>query len=448
MTKRRQIPKAKPTVQSEEEAGKKPLREFHSRAEREAEIQRQIVLWTSVAIGFILVIVAVAFIINQVIIPGRKVAEVNGETITVGEFQDRVRLERVLNSEKLSVRISQMMNFGFTDPNEAFNQLLQFDTESASRWSELSAPDQMGLRVVNDMIDDQIVRDEAERRGITVTEDDINQAVLSFLELPDLEVPETVDPETTPEPEPSVTPSPTPLVTATPSPVPTATNTPELSPTPSFTPAPTATAVPTDTYDVQLESQTELVDDFYRYVSDRAGVSRDQIRDYFETLALRTKLGEAVIEIGDSAIWVNARHILVETEAEALDIIEALNNGESFAELAAVNSTDTGSGAAGGELGWANSDQYVDEFADAVRTLEIGAISDPVESDFGFHIIQVREREDREMEDSERESRIAREFVTWLEEFRDDTTANTFETSNSWPDYVPSEPEFEFRRRL
>ncbi|GAB4311050.1 MAG: peptidylprolyl isomerase [Phototrophicales bacterium] len=448
MAKRRPIPKAKPPVQPQEEAGKKPLREFQSRAEREAYLQRQIVLWTSVAIGVIAVIIMVAFFINQVIVPNRNVAKVNGVNINVGDFQDRIRLERVLSSEKISISISQVMNAGITDINQAFSQVYQRDQDIQQRWNELNAPDQMGLRIINDMIDEKIIRDEAARRGITVTQDEINAQVLAFLQLPQLEAPAEVDPETTPEPEPSATPSPTPLVTATPSPIPTATNTPEFTPTPSLTPAPTATAIPTLPYQEQLENQQDLIDDFYSYVSRRAGVSREQIDAYFEYQALRMKLGEAVTGVGDTAIWVNARHILVETEAEALDIIEALNNGESFADLARLSSTDTASGAQGGELGWSNTNGFVEPFGEATRTLEIGAISEPIETEFGFHIIQVRAREDREMGDREREFIIEREFETWLEEFRNNTEVNTFETSNSWPDYVPTEPEFEFRRRL
>ncbi|MGH8914814.1 MAG: foldase protein PrsA, partial [Acidimicrobiia bacterium] len=82
-----------------------------------------------------------------------------------------------------------------------------------------------------------------------------------------------------------------------------------------------------------------------------------------------------------------ASHILVGTEAEADDVLDRLEAGEEFADLAAELSTDTASGAQGGDLGCAPSDQYVTEFADALSEAEVGVPSQPVETEFGFHVI-------------------------------------------------------------
>jgi parvulin-like peptidyl-prolyl isomerase len=88
-----------------------------------------------------------------------------------------------------------------------------------------------------------------------------------------------------------------------------------------------------------------------------------------------------------------ASHILVATEDEANAVKDRLDAGENFAALATELSTDTGSGAAGGDLGCAPSANYVTEFADALTAAEVGVPTDPVESEFGFHIILVREDE-------------------------------------------------------
>jgi parvulin-like peptidyl-prolyl isomerase len=88
-----------------------------------------------------------------------------------------------------------------------------------------------------------------------------------------------------------------------------------------------------------------------------------------------------------------ASHILVATEDEANAVKDRLDAGEDFAALATELSTDTGSGAAGGDLGCAPSANYVTEFADALTAAEVGVPTDPVESEFGFHIILVREDE-------------------------------------------------------
>ena len=79
-------------------------------------------------------------------------------------------------------------------------------------------------------------------------------------------------------------------------------------------------------------------------------------------------------------------------EAQAVE--ELLKQGVDFAEVARKYSKDTGSGQNGGELGWAPASNYVAEFADAVSTLKIGEISEPVKTQFGYHIIQVIARED------------------------------------------------------
>lgn len=90
---------------------------------------------------------------------------------------------------------------------------------------------------------------------------------------------------------------------------------------------------------------------------------------------------------------VRAAHILVATEDEAKAIIEQLAAGADFAAVAKEKSTDTGSGANGGELGWFAKNVMVKEFADAAFSMQAGETSKaPVKSQFGFHIIKLEER--------------------------------------------------------
>ena len=85
-----------------------------------------------------------------------------------------------------------------------------------------------------------------------------------------------------------------------------------------------------------------------------------------------------------------ASHILVEKEAEALDIIASLKKGGKFEEIAKKQSKDPGSGANGGDLDWANPSSYVPEFSEALLKLSKGQMTDmPVKSQFGYHIIRV-----------------------------------------------------------
>ena len=85
-----------------------------------------------------------------------------------------------------------------------------------------------------------------------------------------------------------------------------------------------------------------------------------------------------------------ARHILVENEKQAKDLIAQINKGAKFDTLAKKYSKDPGSGAQGGELGWADPAGYVPEFSAALKALEKGKMTQmPVKSSFGYHIIKL-----------------------------------------------------------
>ena len=88
---------------------------------------------------------------------------------------------------------------------------------------------------------------------------------------------------------------------------------------------------------------------------------------------------------------VRARHILVETEDEAKAVLAELKKGGDFAELAKTKSKDPGA-ADGGDLGYFTKEQMVPEFAAAAFKLDKGAVSDPVKTQFGWHIIKVEDK--------------------------------------------------------
>ena len=88
---------------------------------------------------------------------------------------------------------------------------------------------------------------------------------------------------------------------------------------------------------------------------------------------------------------VKARHILVETEETALEVEEKLAAGEDFEKLAKEYSTDPGSSQNGGDLGFFGKGKMVPEFEEAAFSLEIGKISSPVKTEYGYHIIKVED---------------------------------------------------------
>lgn len=115
---------------------------------------------------------------------------------------------------------------------------------------------------------------------------------------------------------------------------------------------------------------------------------------------------------------LNARHILVKDEKKAKEIVKKLKDGEDFAKLAKEESTD-GSAENGGELGWFTVAQMVPEFNDAAYALKLNTVSEPVKSDFGYHIIEVTDK--REVEG----------YGT-LEEKKQEIHDTIFKTKSNW----------------
>jgi peptidyl-prolyl cis-trans isomerase C len=108
---------------------------------------------------------------------------------------------------------------------------------------------------------------------------------------------------------------------------------------------------------------------------------------------------------------VHARHILVETEDEAKAVAAELKKGADFAELAKKKSKDPGA-SDGGDLGFFTKDQMVPEFSAVAFALEPGKISDPVKSQFGWHIIKVEEKRNRKAPDFEQVKGQIETYVT------------------------------------
>lgn len=122
----------------------------------------------------------------------------------------------------------------------------------------------------------------------------------------------------------------------------------------------------------------------------------------------------------DAGKGLEASHILVEDMETAQEVIDKLNEGKDFSVLAKEYSTDTGSGAKGGSLDHFERGQMVPEFEQAAFSLEVDEISEPVQSEFGFHIIKVTKRvpfeDDLEEVKAELEEAISRRQARPLDE--------------------------------
>jgi len=85
---------------------------------------------------------------------------------------------------------------------------------------------------------------------------------------------------------------------------------------------------------------------------------------------------------------IKCSHILVKKQSESLAILEKLKNGEKFGKLAREFSIDSGSAKRDGSLGYFGRGKMVKAFEEAAFNLEVGAVSEPVKSEFGYHIIK------------------------------------------------------------
>ncbi|WP_462411797.1 peptidylprolyl isomerase [Neobacillus sp. Marseille-QA0830] len=144
-------------------------------------------------------------------------------------------------------------------------------------------------------------------------------------------------------------------------------------------------------------------------------ITEDEMKTYFE----ENKDSFAQPE------QVKASHILVADEATANEVKQKLNDGADFAELAKQYSTDSGTKDDGGELGYFGKGDMVAEFEDVAFSLDVNQISDPVKTDYGYHIIKVEDKKaatEANYDDSKAtikdtliDQKLDTEYTSWLE---------------------------------
>ncbi|MEX2355472.1 MAG: peptidylprolyl isomerase [Thermaerobacterales bacterium] len=163
----------------------------------------------------------------------------------------------------------------------------------------------------------------------------------------------------------------------------------------------------------------------------QSNLTQDQLKEDLRLNMMVERLMEPELDLSDEVIadfyaenqslyseaaQVHARHILVDTEAQAFDIMAQLDGGADFAELADAFSIDPSAADNGGDLGWMAYNQLVAPFADAAFNAAPGSRVGPVETEFGFHVIEVLDlREGRqqpleEIHDLVRQAKLEQEM--------------------------------------
>ncbi len=352
----------------------KPLtRKQASRREKELRARRLLILGTVGVAVLVVGVLAWGLVDQYVLEPRRPVATVNGEPITVREYQALYRFQYWTYSNyilRLRANAQQL-----TESEEDTSQTLAAVEQQIQQvQSEIA---QLPSMVLEQLIEDRLVRQAATRKGITVSDAEIDAKLCQEFGFP----------------------------------------------------AKDAGASETD-------SDFETVyAEWISAVTEQAHVSEADVRKFLAGDLYRFKIEDMIMaDVPTRAEQVHARHILVDTEDEAQQALARLEAGEPFDKVAADVSVDAYSAKAGGDLGWFPRGVMVPEFEEAAFSTPPGEISDIVTSDYGYHIILVEEYDpDRELEPtmlSQIQQKAVRE---WLQLQRE-----TAEIVRSWDSsYVP-----------
>ena len=379
MAKRRRIERAEPS------------RKEQAMTRRERERARQLTVGVGVVIALALVLLLGGVLYQWLFIPNSAVASVNGDSIATKDLWNLTRFDQYQRTKQLE-NLWQYQNQIDPGGQQGF-----FTSQIQQLQSDLINPEGSTNRVLEQMVEEKLVRQLAEKNGVNAADDEVQAQLASLIASQQGAVT-----------EPDATATAQALANATPTPSPTP------SPTPTTTVASTVTVTPVTpepTPTVHIQTADELksgLDQLFSTVAQGTNLSADQVRRIYTSLItseiLKKKLTEKLgSEMPTSGEQVHARHILISvasdaTEADqqvalakAISITQRLKDGADFATLAEKYSNDTGSAAKGGDLGFFPRGQMVAEFENAAFSLPVGQISDPVKSQFGYHIIEVLE---------------------------------------------------------
>jgi parvulin-like peptidyl-prolyl isomerase len=221
-----------------------------------------------------------------------------------------------------------------------------------------------------------------------------------------------------------------------------ATETPQATATPSGPITPTATLAPTATPTPYTEEgyqelRSQSIDDL-RTAYD---ISEADIRYVIESSLYREKIMDAVLEeMGltsmQEQVWL--RRIVLPSEEAAQKLITDLEAGADFRAMALIQSTDEFTKQNGGDMGWVSRGSTLPEEVETVAfELEIGEISDPIQTETDWQVIQVLGHEERSLNTTEFEQLREERFQEWLDQTRENAEV---EISNDWVDVAPEEP--------
>ena len=440
--------------------------------QRDRERHKRLYTFVGIALGVALLLVAVGVVYQLAVVPNRTAVKVGDTTINATEFWKRVRFERF----NLLNQLARYQEFSAQLGGQSV-----FDAQIAQIQATLASDFAIGAQAMDGLVEDLVVAQEAARRGVTVSDAEIEEALRE--EIANSQGLVTVAQATataeanagatataalwtpTPTIEPTAVVTATTVLTGTDALTDTAgvteTAAAPVEPAPAEpTPPPTAAPLPTPVI-ISDTLYTEGLNNVTNNLTQAAGMTLEDYRAVVRARLLREKLSEIVSTdlVTPTEEQVQARHILVrviepapeptplpegaeppptatplpegfptpaptpeprdDTAALALanELRARILAGEDFAALAAEYSDDVGSGLQGGDLGWFSRGMMVAPFEETAFSLPVGEVSEPVKTDFGYHLIEVTARDEaRPKDEGTLASERAQAFQNWVQQ--------------------------------
>ncbi len=415
-----------------------------ARQERERR-QNRYILFASIAVIVIVVgLIGYGVIQQNIIVPQQPVAKVGDKTITTKQFQTYARYERVQWVQQYQYYQQLQSLFGSDQSSLSYIQQLMSQIDLQLQ------PSTLGQATIDYLLANAIIQGEADKRGITVSTDEVDKYLQDYMGYYPNGTPTTAATSAT-VPTSTLNPTQIALIPPTSTPIPTSTQTPTpvitvtqevASPTPTTiitptatVPGPTGTPLPTSTPYTTQEFDKN-VQQYLTSIKSGAGLSEADLRWVFTMQLLRTKVFDAItadISRQQDQVW--ARHIVVTDQTQAQSIYDRVaTNHEDFVTVA----TEVYSGTSNTtDLGWFGKGTLDSNAETIVWGMQIGAISEPISTTAGWEIYQVLGHEVKTLTDAELDTLKQTDFQKWIS---DQKTAENAQTFDIWKTRVPTRP--------
>jgi peptidyl-prolyl cis-trans isomerase D len=417
----------------------------HLARQQRERLQNRYILIASIAVIVIVVgLIGYGVVQENIIVPQQPVAKVGDKSITTKQFQTYARYERVQWVQQYQYYQQLQQLFGSDQSSIGYIQQLMSQIDLQLQ------PSTLGQATIDYLVANAIIQQEADKRGITVSKDEVDKYLQDYMGYYPNGTPTTA-PTSAPVPTSTLNPTQLALIPPTSTPLPTSTQTPTavvtvtqeaVSPTPTTiitptatVPAPTGTPLPTSTPYTTQEFDKN-VNQYLTSIKTVASLSEADLRWVFTMQLLRQKVYDAItadISRQQDQVW--ARHIVVSDQTQAQAIYDRVaTNNEDFVSVA----TEVYSGTSNTiDLGWFGKGTLASNAESIVWDMQIGQISQPISTTAGWEIYQVLGHEVKTLTDAELDTLKQTDFQKWID---DQKTAQNVQTFDIWKTRVPTRP--------